>query len=282
MEWVLLIIVLVALAILVWYLLIETEGVYLGQRVVTWLYDIYAWRYDDIKEQDDLSEHLQLAQPLMRYAIINDPMVLDVATGTGRIPLALCQHASFEGHIIALEISKSMLKRAIQRIEEERFTDYITFMHGTAEKLPYDDATFDVVTCMEAIEFTPNPQETLAELVRVCRDGGLLLITNRIGVRMPNRIWDKATLHTLLDNLGADILDYHTWHFDYDLVWTRKRGENQHLRTQLPEEIIKCMRCGHHFYRHEHELQCTYCDARIPLKGEMFDIYAHQKAYMKS
>ncbi len=36
----------------VWWLLITTEGVYLGRRVVIWLYDVYARRYDRIKQYD--------------------------------------------------------------------------------------------------------------------------------------------------------------------------------------------------------------------------------------
>ena len=38
------------LGVLVWWLFIETEGVYLGRGVVIWLYDVYASRYDGIKE----------------------------------------------------------------------------------------------------------------------------------------------------------------------------------------------------------------------------------------
>ena len=89
--------VVVVVGFLVWYLLFETEGVYLGRGVVVRLYDWYASRYDDIKKFDDITEHLYLAQPIMRRIRYNDPLVLDVATGTGRLPLALCQHASFEG-----------------------------------------------------------------------------------------------------------------------------------------------------------------------------------------
>jgi SAM-dependent methyltransferase len=45
------------------------------------------------------------------------------------------------------------------------------------EQLPFADATFDVVTCLDVVEHTPDDRATLAELRRVTRPGGLLLVT---------------------------------------------------------------------------------------------------------
>ena len=50
---------------LLWWLLIYTEGVYLGQQVVIWLYDLYANRYDRIKEFQPEYEYALLADPIM-------------------------------------------------------------------------------------------------------------------------------------------------------------------------------------------------------------------------
>jgi len=86
-----------------WWLLIESEGVYLGRRVVIWLYDLYAGRYDDIKHFRQDYDHLFLAQPLMqRIAPNRAPLVLDVASGTARLPLALLRHK----HLSLIHISE--------------------------------------------------------------------------------------------------------------------------------------------------------------------------------
>jgi len=45
------------------------------------------------------------------------------------------------------------------------------------EELPFDDATFDLVTCLDVIEHTPDDVRALRELVRVTRPGGHLLVT---------------------------------------------------------------------------------------------------------
>src|SRR5258708_12738287 len=85
------VIVIIVLAVggLMWWLLITTEGVYLGRRGVVWLYDVYARRYDRIKQYNPAWESATLGRPLLRALLdIPAPLVLDVPTGTARLPLA--------------------------------------------------------------------------------------------------------------------------------------------------------------------------------------------------
>ena len=55
----------ILLALLLYWLLVSTEGVYLGRRIVVWLYDITARRYDDIKEYDPDDERLLVTNPVL-------------------------------------------------------------------------------------------------------------------------------------------------------------------------------------------------------------------------
>ncbi len=48
---------------------------------------------------------------------------------------------------------------------------------GRLEELPWPDASFDLITCLDVIEHTPDDRATLRELRRVCRPGGFLLVT---------------------------------------------------------------------------------------------------------
>lgn len=243
MVWILLVFVATGFlaAFLIWWLIFETEGVYLGKRIVIGLYDIYARRYDAIKGNADVEEHVYIAQPLMqRLRPRTDPLVLDVATGTGRIPLALCQHVRFEGCIIGLDMSRKMLEVAAEKIAAQRFTDYVTLLHGSAESLPFDDNVFDVVTCMEALEFMPQPAAQLTEIIRVLRPGGLLLTTLRIRERwMPGRIWDESAFTTMLAERGIRAIEIQPWQYDYMLVWGRKTGTSEFIGVRMPEEILK-------------------------------------------
>jgi SAM-dependent methyltransferase len=62
------------------------------------------------------------------------------------------------------------------------------------EALPFPDASFDLVTCLDVVEHTPDDRRTLAELRRVTRRGGALLVT----VPAHPLLWsahDEANLH---------------------------------------------------------------------------------------
>ncbi|MDZ4769030.1 MAG: class I SAM-dependent methyltransferase [Chloroflexota bacterium] len=213
----------IALAIVAlgWWLLIASEGVYLGRRVVIWLYDVYAGRYDDIKQYRRDIEHQFLAQPILdEFAPRTDPLVLDVATGTGRLPLALVRHARFNGRVIAADLSREMLIRAADKLDD---ASNVAFALAAAEHLPFPDATFELVTCLEAIEFMARREPVLEELMRVLRPGGLLLLTNRINTRlMPGKTYSEDALVEALSEYDTESIYIEHWQVDYDLVWVRK------------------------------------------------------------
>ncbi|QPC81533.1 methyltransferase domain-containing protein [Phototrophicus methaneseepsis] len=258
-----------------WWLLIDTEGVYLGRRMVIWLYDVYASRYDNIKQYDDVEEHLFLAQPLLtQLAPHTDPMVLDIATGTGRIPLALCQHARFEGQIIALDYSRKMLSQASAKLAEEHFSDYVTLLWGNGAELPFPENSFDLVTCMEALEFMPDPEAALAEIIRPLRPGGLLLTTRRINTYMPGRLWDEEQMRVHLEENGIIGSNFQSWHTDYDLVWGLKAGKSDFIGAQPPEQRLCCPNCGQQgFAVTPTGWQCDHCGKTMPLlEGGILDV----------
>lgn len=210
----------------IWWLLIETEGVYLGKRAVIWLYDLYARRYDRIKQFDDYSDQLLLAEPLLdRLAPRADPLILDVATGAGRLPMLMAGNGRFEGHVIGLDYSRKMLDVAAAKIMRDRFGAFISLARGDAMDLPFPDGAFDAATCLESLEFFPDPAAALAEMARVLRPGGLLLTTNRINTRwMPGRTASRQQIAQILDDCGMLSIEFEVWQEDYDKVWARKAG----------------------------------------------------------
>lgn len=221
LDFLLLLLAAFAVVALGWWLLIASEGVYLGRRVVVWLYDLVALRYDAIKGYDATYDHMFLAQPIMqRVAPDTAPYVLDVATGTGRLPLAMLRHAHFEGPLFALDASHPMLKVAAEHLRGQAG---VMLLQGDAEHLPFDDGAFDVVTCLEALEFMIRPQVVLVELCRVVRPGGWLLITHRRTARwMPGKVPTRDGLRDQLAALGMAEITFEAWQVDYDRVWARK------------------------------------------------------------
>jgi ubiquinone/menaquinone biosynthesis C-methylase UbiE len=226
MGWLLLILALVVIALISYWQLIIAEGVYLGPRVVRWLYDLTAGRYDRTKGFDELDEDYFLGQPLaVAVSARHRPLILDVATGTGRLPLTLLRQSSFEGQVFGLDRSTKMLDIAQQHLAS--CAGQSGLLLASAVPLPVADEQFEAVTCLEALEFFPNATAALREMARVLRPGGWLLITNRVGWEaqlMPGHTWSRAELISILRQLSLTDISVRPWQVYYDLVWARKRS----------------------------------------------------------
>ncbi len=267
MVWVLLILgVLLLVAALLYWQLVLAEGAYLGRRVVTRLYDWSAHVYNRIKAFDPRYEYWFLGQPLNRaLAIFPDPLVLDVATGTGRLTDTLFTQAQYRGRLVGLDLSRKMLEQAV--VLTKPWGDRITYLWQDASTLPFPDATFDAVSCLEALEFMPDPDRVLAEMVRVLRPGGVLLTTNRIGsgVRwLPGRTWTTEEFEAKLSGLPLEMVRIKTWQEDYDVVWAAKSGVSRPPGLRSIDEILRCPKCGREFDRRDDVYVCP-ADHSFPI-----------------
>lgn len=118
--------------------------------------------------------------------------VLDVGCGAGQIVKHLLKHGDPEIRVTCVDISTQMLRRARQRIHDQR----PTWATADVTQLPFADGTFDAVTCGYVLEHLPDIRDGLAELSRVLVPGGrmLLLITedNFFG-SWNSRLWHCRT-----------------------------------------------------------------------------------------
>jgi ubiquinone/menaquinone biosynthesis C-methylase UbiE len=216
---------LAAVALLLYWALVLSEGVYLGPRVVTWLYDRVAPRYDRLKNLDPADDTRCLARPLLlALDSVAEPTILDVATGTGRLPLALLAEEGFAGRIVGVDRSRVMLAKARPKLGQDLLRSPLVL--ADAGRLPFAAGAFAAVTCLEALEFTSSPQATLRELLRVLRPGGTLLLSNRVGTDClwyPGRLCGRGRLEAALRELGLEQVEREPWQVYYDLVWAKKR-----------------------------------------------------------
>ena len=214
-----------------WQLIIA-EGAYLGRWIVTLMYDWFAPRYDKVKDFDQGYEAIALAEPVLRHLKTSglharnptSVYVLDVATGTGRLPAALLFQPRFKGHVIGVDASARMLNIAKSKLAA--FESRVAWQRGDAQHLKFADDTFDVVGCLEALEFFPNPRTALCELVRVLKPGGLLMVTNRVGPdawKLPGRAMTTDEFMSVLHELGLQEIEHAQWMVDYDLVFGVKQ-----------------------------------------------------------
>jgi ubiquinone/menaquinone biosynthesis C-methylase UbiE len=226
MNWLVVIVGGLLLAGLLYWLLVTTEGVFLGRRMVVWLYDITAHKYDGIKEFDDDAERFFVIRPLRHHLRhLPRPLILDVATGTGRVPSYLLDEVDFHGHIVGLDPARKMLELADEKLY--RYRDRAMLVQQTAVPLPFADATFDAVTCLESLEFFPSGEAALQEMVRVLKPGGVLFVTRRQGrdARLfLHRYRSQDQFETYLTQLGLVEVNSQPWQFDYDQVFGKKAG----------------------------------------------------------
>ncbi len=256
------VVAIVIILVFVWWILIETEGVYLGRRAVIFLYDLYARRYDNIKQFQPEYEQWLIAKPLMGLIEPHkSPLMLDVATGTGRVPLAMLDNPIFQGRVIGIDLSRKMLKQASKKLKSH--TDRAPLIWGPAENLPFPDDVFDVVTCLESLEFMSNPERALQEITRVLRPGGVLLISNRINTPwMPGRLWSETELCDLLYEYGIDEMQTEPWQMDYQKLWGRKAGHTEPTGAIPLGELLYCPRCPDYpLIERDGEWFCTECKA---------------------
>ncbi len=266
----LLLLVVVAAAGVFYWLVVLTEGAYLGSRAVTFLYDRGATSYDEIKQFDAVDDASRLALPLIRRLRGHRrPLVLDVATGTARLPVSLLRSLEFEGSIVGLDLSMGMLREAARKTA--RYGDRVCWLCDDAMDLPFAQDSFEAVVCLEALEFMPRPARALEEMARVLRAGGTLLASNRRGLDaflMPGRAFSTGRLRELLGELSFVSVELEQWQTYYDLVWARKEGAPLPREgAAAPEDVVRCPRCrGRAWSWSDTRLGCQECGSAYTIK----------------
>lgn len=101
--------------------------------------------------------------------------VLDLGTGTARIPMELCRRHS-TCRVMAVDAAGAMLDQAYYNISAAELTDRIQLAQADCRKLPYADDMFHAVICNTIVHHIAEPLPVLAEAVRVTAPGGLLMI----------------------------------------------------------------------------------------------------------
>ncbi len=96
--------------------------------------------------------------------------VLDLAAGTGTSSAAIAKHGA---HVTAADFSDGMLAEGRRRHADN---DLIDFVWADATNLPFDDDSFDAATISYGLRNVQDPQRALAEMHRVVRPGGRVVI----------------------------------------------------------------------------------------------------------
>ena len=145
--------------------------------------------------------------------------VLDVGTGVGNFISLLLNITNDFKEIIGIDTSKRMLDRAQTNFAK---FDFVHFEIADANKLPYDDATFDVVCLSNSLHHLDNITSIFIEMRRVLRPNGIIIINEMVKDGL-----SKAQIsHRMLHHFSAEI---------------DRRLQMTHNETYTKQEIIEIL-----------------------------------------
>jgi SAM-dependent methyltransferase len=124
------------------------------------------------RSQQRFNERL-LARILGQLALPVGSSVLDAGCGTGEHTLRL---AGFGFQCVGVDLSRPVLQKAKERARFEGLTARVSFHCNDLAELPFADASFDAVHCRGVVMHIPHWERVIAELCRVLRPGGGLVL----------------------------------------------------------------------------------------------------------
>ncbi|CAH1000463.1 Ubiquinone/menaquinone biosynthesis C-methyltransferase UbiE [Neolewinella maritima] len=101
--------------------------------------------------------------------------ILDVATGTADVAIQTVLRTGAD-HVTGLDLSEGMLAYGRIKVKKRGLQDRIRLDQGDSEALPYADASFDAITVAFGVRNFENLEQGLAEMLRVLRPGGKLVV----------------------------------------------------------------------------------------------------------
>src|SRR5690606_13166917 len=132
---------------------------------------IYA-NYDHMNSIISFKRHVKWRKDVMSHMnVVEGSKALDVCCGTGDWSFSLAEAVGESGEVIGLDFSQNMLSVAKKRNEEASYKN-LSFIHGNAMELPFEDNTFDYVTIGFGLRNVPDYMQVLREMHRVVKPGG--------------------------------------------------------------------------------------------------------------
>ena len=148
------------------------------------VFDSVARRYDVMNDLMSLGMHRAWKAYTVAVARVRPgDVVLDVAGGTGDLARAFASRVGPRGLVVLSDINESMLHQGRDRLLDDGVIVPALLCDG--EKLPFADATFDLVSVAFGLRNMTHKESALAEMARVLKPGGRLLVLEFSKVAAP-------------------------------------------------------------------------------------------------
>ena len=130
-------------------------------------------------------------------------LVLDVGTGTCRIPILIAQMRP-TWQIWAIDLSENMLSLGAQNVKKAGLQEQIKLERVDGKQMPYRDSMFDMVISNSIVHHLPDPLPFFQEVKRLLKPGGGILVRDLI------RPADVATMDALVARISGEYNQYQT------------------------------------------------------------------------
>jgi len=153
-------------------------------RHVRGVFDSVASKYDLMNDLMSAGLHRAWKAYTVLVADIREGhQVLDIAGGTGDLSMAFAKKVGKTGRVVHTDINEAMLRTGRDRLINKGIV--LPTMVCDAEKLPFDDASFDRVSVAFGLRNMTHKDVALAEMCRVLKPGGKLLVLEFSKVAQP-------------------------------------------------------------------------------------------------
>ena len=160
--------------------------------------------------------------------VAKDAKILDIGTGKGHLALEIARQG---WRCMSIDRTNEELYYARLNTLCFQLDEQIEFMQQDARKLEFPDNSFDVILCADMIHHVIQPDAVLSEMLRVCRAGGLIIISdiNEKG---------QQALQAVLQKEGKEHLTI-GWKMDKTKLWFEAKGYSVELADITCETVLK-------------------------------------------
>ncbi len=181
-------------------------------------------------------------------------IALDVACGPGAMVLELAPRIRFA---YGMDLTGEMLRQA-REFQTEKQVGNAAFICGEGERIPFAEATFDLVSCQYAFHHIPKPELVLQEMVRVTKSDGRVLLDDTLGpesdekfelhnrietIRDPSHTWSLrlTTFLNMFEKLGLEIVSqsFKRHHRSFNQWMLRAGLEPQDARYKEARRLLE-------------------------------------------
>ncbi len=175
------------------------------------MFDRIAPKYDRANKVLSFGVDRSWRRAAVRTAAVHrGDRVLDVATGTADLALALAAKTGDEGAVVGLDFSRPMLLEGRRKVQGSNRS--VALLEGDALRLPFPDDTFDVATIAFGIRNVDDPEQGVQEMARTVRPGGRVVILEfgqpRTLMAGPYRFYSRHVMPRLGAALTGDRAAY--------------------------------------------------------------------------